>query len=307
MRCPRLDDLPSPPRGKRGWPWSAASVQPPDTLLDGSSWPRISIVTPSFNQGQFIEETIRSVLLQGYPDLEYIIIDGGSTDGSVEIIRRYEKGLAYWSSEPDNGAAAGLNKGFRHATGEIFGYLNSDDFYLPGCLRGIAGEFQTRPFADVISGNGYFARASGELARPIFSNRWCLRRFAYGACIIIQQATFFRREALEEAGGFNEGNLTCWDGELWADLALAGATFHRFDDFLAAFRLHGDSISGGTRLRAQSRLDFERIFEKIMGRPRSTLDRICGLAYRLVKFCRHPQKALGSRLFLRSSLKRWSL
>jgi len=276
-------------------------------MPDGRDWPRVSVVTPSYNQGQFIEETIRSVLLQGYPNLEYIIIDGGSTDGSVEIIRRYEDRLAYWSSESDRGAAAALNKGFRHATGEILGYLNSDDFYVSGCLRRIACELQTHPLADVVSGNGYFARATGELVRPIFSDRWCLRRFAYGACVIIQQTTFFRREAFEKAGGFNEGNHTCWDGELWADLALTGARFHHFDAFLAAFRIHGDSISGGGHLRARYRLDRERIFEKIMGRPELIADRLYGLAYRLLKFCRHPQRALGSRLFLRSSVKRWSL
>jgi glycosyltransferase involved in cell wall biosynthesis len=290
-----------------GWPWSAASAQLPDTMLDGSSWPRISIVTPSFNQGQFIEETIRSVLLQGYPNLEYIIIDGGSTDGSIEIIKKYDERLAYWSSEADKGAAAGLNKGFRHATGEIFGYLNSDDIYLPGCLRRIAGEFQPHPFADVVSGNGYFARESGELARPIFSNRWCPRRFAYEACVIFQPATFFRGEAFRKTAGFNEGNLTCWDAELWADLALAGACFHGLGDFLATFRIHRNSITGGGRHGSQFRLDRKRIFEKIMGRPWSIADRYYAYAYRLMKFCRHPERTLGFRLFLRSNLKRWSL
>ena len=307
MRCQRLGEFPPPPSGKTGWPWTEASPQLPDTMPDGRDWPRVSVVTPSYNQGQFIEETIRSVLLQGYPNLEYIIMDGGSTDGSVEIIRRYEDRLAYWSSESDRGASAALNRGFRHATGEILGFLNSDDFYLPGCLSRIASEFQSHPIAEVVSGNGYFAGPSGELARPIYSDKWCLRRFAYGACVIIQQATFFRRKVFEKAGGFNEDYMTIWDAELWAGLALAGAHFHRFDDFLAAFRLHGDSISGGSPVRTRSRLDLGRIFEKIMGRPRSTRDRIYGIAYRLLKFCRHPQRTLGDRLFLRSSVRRWSL
>src|SRR5262245_41237730 len=100
--------------------------------------PRISIVTPSYNQGKFIEETIRSVIDQGYTNLEYIIIDGGSTDESIDIIRRYEKHLAYWVSESDRGAADAISKGFTRATGEIFAYLNSDDVYLPGTLQTIA-------------------------------------------------------------------------------------------------------------------------------------------------------------------------
>lgn len=130
-----LDDLPPPPIDCVGWPWTCAPCCPPsDTLPDGRPWPRITIVTPSFNQGQFLEETIRSVLLQGYPHQEYIVIDGGSTDDSVGIIKKYEPWLAYWVSEPDQGQAQAINKGFRRATGEWLGWLNSDDCYAPKAL-----------------------------------------------------------------------------------------------------------------------------------------------------------------------------
>lgn len=118
--------------------------------------PKISIVTPSFNQGKYLEKTILSVLEQDYPNLEYIIIDGGSTDNSVEIIKKYEKHLAYWVSEPDRGQSHAINKGFGHATGEILGWLNSDDYYAPGAPQAIAEAFLANPDVGAIVGAGEF-------------------------------------------------------------------------------------------------------------------------------------------------------
>src|SRR5687767_11548136 len=119
-------DLAAAPVGRSGWPWICPGTARGQLVLAGSDWPRITIVTPSFNQAQFLEETIRSVLLQGYPNLEYIIIDGGSTDKSVDIIKKYEQWLAYWVSEPDRGQSDAINKGFEKATGEVFAWINSD-------------------------------------------------------------------------------------------------------------------------------------------------------------------------------------
>jgi len=130
MRRPNLSDLPKPPKGKTGWPWTDETEQLPVKMSDGSDWPKISIVTSNYNYGHFIEETIRSVLLQGYPNLEYIIVDGGSTDNSVEIIKKYEPWLTYWVSEKDNGQASAINKGFSNASGEIYSWINSDDLLL---------------------------------------------------------------------------------------------------------------------------------------------------------------------------------
>src|SRR5262245_21335405 len=138
MQCPRLDQLPPPPAGRSGWPWTEATPRLPATLPDGAAWPRITIVTPSYNQAPFLEETIRSVLLQGYPNLEYIIIDGGSSDGSVELMRRYEPWLAYWVSEPDGGQSEAINKGWCSATGTVTTWLSSDDIYTPGALKAVA-------------------------------------------------------------------------------------------------------------------------------------------------------------------------
>lgn len=121
-----------------GWPWSVAGPAKPERMEDGRPWPKISIITPNFNYGHYLEETIRSVLLQDYPNLEYIIIDGGSSDASLEIIKRYEPWLAYWESKPDRGQAHAINKGFEKATGDIVAWINSDDVYMPGALRAVA-------------------------------------------------------------------------------------------------------------------------------------------------------------------------
>jgi glycosyltransferase involved in cell wall biosynthesis len=141
MRCPTLADLPPPPPGKHGWPWTAETPQLPATGPDGSPWPRISIVTPSYNQGQFIEETIRSVLLQGYPDLEYVIADGGSTDGAVSIIKKYQRWLTHWVSEKDRGQAHAISKGLARTTGAVFNWINSDDFLEPGAMATIGASY----------------------------------------------------------------------------------------------------------------------------------------------------------------------
>lgn len=138
MRCPTLAELPPPPPGKTGWPWTEESSQLPESMPDGGPWPRISIVTPSYNQDRYVEETIRSVLLQGYPNLEYSVIDGGSNDSSPEIIKKYEKWLTFWVSEPDRGQSHAINKGLTSATGQWANWLNSDDYFLRDALREVA-------------------------------------------------------------------------------------------------------------------------------------------------------------------------
>lgn len=151
-RALTLTDLPKPLSDKVGWPWTEASDLLPECRPDGSEWPRMSIVTPSYNQGQFIEETIRSVLLQGYPNLEYIVIDGGSTDSSVEIIRKYEPWITYWVSEPDRGQTDAIQKGFDRATGILWNWLNSDDLLEINALQVIASTYSSFPEASVFSG-----------------------------------------------------------------------------------------------------------------------------------------------------------
>jgi glycosyltransferase involved in cell wall biosynthesis len=132
-------------------------------MPDGSPWLRFSIITPSYNQGEFIEETIRSVLLQGYPNLEYMIIDGGSTDGSVEIIKKYERWLAYWVSEKDRGQSHAINKGWEAASGEIVTYLCSDDIYFPNALMTVAASFRSNPDVGILTGGIASADESSNL------------------------------------------------------------------------------------------------------------------------------------------------
>lgn len=272
-----------------------------------AEWPAISIVVPSFNQAGYLEQALRSVLAQGYPRLELIVMDGGSTDGTVEILSRYAPSLAHWRSTPDGGPAAALNAGFALAGGEILGVLNADDFYLPDALAAVAREWVAHPEADVVAGHGYFATPAGDLGVPAYSDRWNPTRFRHGACVLIQPATFFRRAAFERAGGFGTRPTLCWDAELWANLARTGAVFHDFDAFVAAFRLHGDSITGRADLLARRRRDARSVFERIAGHPDTMFDRLQHVFHRLIKFSRHPGRMVRQRLFVYSTLKRWSL
>src|SRR5262249_22787460 len=134
MRCPSLSELSSPPPGKKGWPWTEESLPLWEQIGEGYFCPRITVVTPSFNQGQFIEETIRSVLLQGYPDLEYFVLDGGSTDDSVAIIKKYSPWISFWASEVDGGQSAAINRGLRMGSGWYATWINSDDMLCKNAL-----------------------------------------------------------------------------------------------------------------------------------------------------------------------------
>jgi glycosyltransferase involved in cell wall biosynthesis len=154
MRCPTLKELPPPPPKKTGWPWQEETPEMQPRVPEAKPWQRISIVTPSYNQGRFIEGTIRSVLLQGYPNLEYIVIDGGSADGTTDVLRKYEPWLTYWVSEVDRGQSHAVNKGFKLASGEIAAWINSDDQYLPGTLRTIVEHAQKYPEAGAWAGGG---------------------------------------------------------------------------------------------------------------------------------------------------------
>ena len=206
-----------------------------------SKWPRISIITPSYNQGQFLEETIRGVLDQGYPNLEYMIIDGGSTDDSVEIIRKYADRLAYWVSEPDRGQSHAINKGFQRATGDILVWLNSDDVYLPGTLHTVGRFFVEHPDVDMVYGDQIEIDEAGQVLRALRSlnfNRWVL--LARGMSVS-QPASFIRRQVYEQVGGPDEALYWNMDYDYVLRIAFSGHKIKRIAQPLARFRLHSTS------------------------------------------------------------------
>ena len=246
MRCPIFAELPPPPLGKTGWPWTEESEQLHNMMPDGTPWPRVSIVTPSFNQAKYVEETIRSVLLQGYPDLEYIVIDGGSTDGSVDIIRKYEPWLSYWASERDRGQSHAINKGFERATGEIVAWLNSDDFYLPGAISQAAQVMHERQ-AYVVYGNCLKVDQDGKLLwerRPPPVSLESLTNYWLPDHTPPQPAVFWRHEALRRVGLLNESLHYTMDFDLWLRLAQL-YDFVYVDAFWAKDTHHHESKSGG--------------------------------------------------------------
>lgn len=270
------DDLPAPPPGKSGWPWTEHSVLLPPRMPDGSEWPRISIVTPSYNQGQFIEETIRSVLLQGYPNLEYIVIDGGSTDNSVEIIKKYELFLDYWISEKDRGQSHAINKGFKLSTGEIIAFLNSDDLYMPITLYTIIQCFLKNTAASFICGQTKFIDENSRHTKgfeklfQVELNTFTMTE----TCHIAQPSTFFRRLVLEEIGYFNENLHYSFDYELWLRAYLLNYNFISVSDILSQFRLHDSSKTISAYQQGKFEKDFIDIYQKLLAkRNLSTLQR----------------------------------
>lgn len=197
--------------------------------------PLVSIVTPCFNASRFVEETIESVLAQDYPQVEYLVIDGGSTDGTLDILRRYE-GRLRWSSSPDHGQADAINRGFAQSHGEIFAFLNADDTYLPGAIARAARAFADHPDAALVYGDAWHIDEEGRrLSRypvePFAPDRLARR------CIVCQPAAFMRRDALAAAGALDAGLQFAMDYDLWIRLA-AKYPLVKIDAVLANSRLH---------------------------------------------------------------------
>ncbi len=241
---------------------------------------KISIVTLSFNQVQYLREAIDSVLAQDYPELEYIVVDPGSTDGSREFIQSCATSLAHVLLEPDRGAADGLNKGFALATGEVYGFLNADDLLYPSALKQVAEFFARNPHCDIVFGNGHTVDRQGNRLRHFHAGNFSVARYLYGGAVWLQQATFFRAAAFHRSPGFNLENRTCWDGELIVTMVSQGACIGFIPADLGGFRIHDASISGSGRLNEQYLRDCRRIFRQVRGRDWKRIDDLRHIVYR---------------------------
>jgi glycosyltransferase involved in cell wall biosynthesis len=234
-----------------------------------SDLPRVSIVTPSFNQAEFLEETMLSVLGQDYPEIEYIVMDGGSTDGSVDIIRKHEDRLAVWSSQRDTGQASAINRGFARATGTIFAWLNSDDLLAPSAVRIAVDALRRFPSVGVIFGDRLHIDARGNVIginrMPAYYASMLRRNITWP-----QETVFFRRSVFEEVGGVDETLRFSLDFDLWARMAKVTQVRH-VPAFLGSFREHGESKSvafhkNDNRDADRYLAEHEQVYRKHFGR-----------------------------------------
>jgi glycosyltransferase involved in cell wall biosynthesis len=241
---PTFKDLPPLQTEKIGWPWTddEDSNILPERMPNGLKWPRISIVTPSYNQGQFLEETIRSVLLQGYPNLEYIVIDGGSNDDSVDIIRKYEPWIYHWVSEADQGQSDAINKGFAISTGQIMGWINSDDLLVNGALENLAAAYI--PGFHWWYGNALHMLPDKTLkSYPLPKGQVTRRDLLHARAIISQVSTFWTRELWDKVGSSLSQCHMAMDYELWLRFS-EHVPAKVLDTFLGMYRTHDDAKTG---------------------------------------------------------------
>jgi glycosyltransferase involved in cell wall biosynthesis len=204
--------------------------------------PLVSIITPSFNQARFLSETIQSVLSQDHPDLEYIIVDGGSTDGSVNIIKQYASKLAWWVSEPDQGQTDAINKGFAHASGEIFAWLNSDDTYQPGAITHAVESLLSHPEASLVYADANLIDEQGNIIGRFPSRQTDLPKLLRGSVHIPQQTTFFWSRFWKQVGPLDPSFYFAMDYDLWVRLAKLAPLIY-IPQLWANFRLHGEGKS----------------------------------------------------------------
>lgn len=246
MNCPLLNDLPMPPLGRTGWPWTEESTRLTEIRTTGSQWPRVSLIVPSFNQGQFLEETLRAILLQGYPDVEIIVIDGGSQDNSVEIIKKYERWLTSWSSVQDSGQSDAINKGLTKCTGKYFNWNNADDVLTKGCLRVTVDALEENPGASAVTG---YMMVTDENSRVISVNddqpflqgrsgflhdtERCLSHLKCGC----QPGGLMVTELVKRVGGVDSDIHYAMDVDLFLKLMLIKPIYH-VDFPVIMFRLH---------------------------------------------------------------------
>ena len=227
---------------------------------------KVSIITPSYNQGQFIERTIKSVLNQKYPDLEYIVIDGGSTDNTVETLKRYNEYLTYWISEKDKGQSNAFNKGYYKSTGEIIGWLNSDDIYYDNAIQRAVEIFKSNPGIDVVFSNYHYINNNDIIVHSRKEIPFNFKLAFFTKEISAANAAgFFRRNCFEKFGLLREDLQYGMDQELYMRLAFNGCKFKHVKDFWAGYRLHefSKSVSANDKQKSDAQIIFNEYYKKI--------------------------------------------
>ncbi len=230
--------------------------------------PLVSIITPSYNQGRFLQETIQSVLLQDYPNLEYLIVDGGSTDGSVEIIQRYASQLTWWVSEPDQGQTDAINKGFAHAKGEILAWINSDDTYLPGAVSEAVTFLIAHPEVALVYADANLIDDQGSVLGRFPAKQTSLTKLLRGSVHIPQQTTFFWARLWRQVGPLDPTFQFAMDYDLWVRLAKLAPLVYT-PRLWANFRLHGEGKSVTMDNRCYP--EMMRVYQREGGSPISWL------------------------------------
>lgn len=224
--------------------------------------PLISVVMPSFNQKRFVEDAIESVLQQEYERKELVVIDGGSTDGTVDVLRKYDRHIAYWVSESDSGQSSALNKGFRHVNGEILGWLNSDDVYMPGAFSLGVETFRARPGASVVFGDHAEIDECGDVLRVVHSFDFSVAQLVYEGFHCNAQAMLWKRDLMEEFGEFDMSLHRTMDYDMILRFGLIAGDdgFARVPEVLGGFRRHGEQKTRGVdeRVLAEHRAIAER-------------------------------------------------
>lgn len=221
---------------------------------------RISVVTISYNQAAYLRSTVESVLCQRADDVQYIVVDGGSSDGSQDLLRQYESDLDVLIIEPDAGPADALNKGLAAAEGEWFYYLNSDDVLLPYAFERVRPLLEAD--VDLLVADGVVLDEAGNSKRRLFSTPPSLEAAGLGTLRAVQQATFIRTSVLRQAGGFNVSNRTCWDGEVVIHVLRLGARAKYASVLVGGFRIHSESITGSGRMYNEFIEDQRRILRE---------------------------------------------
>ncbi|RYC70628.1 MULTISPECIES: glycosyltransferase family 2 protein [Spirosoma] len=245
--------------------------QPPVVRTDGKAYPKLTVVTPSFNQVEYLERTILSVLNQHYPNLEYFIIDGGSTDGSVELIKQYEPYLAGWVSEKDRGQTDAINKGFRRATGDYVAFQNSDDVFAPGAFERVAEAWRKSPQTDVFFGDMYITDLNDVILEELRVPPFRIECQIYEGMQVFNQSLFIRRSLMNQAGFLDESLKFVIDYEIVTRLGVQkGVRFQHVNGFWGGFRVQPDAKSS-TIASTVGLQEHEQIKRKFQPQLRSPL------------------------------------